>query len=326
MLQRGVPGGASQGAGYGSGFGMFYRLRREFFRRRFNHAIRAVFDTPPLRLRPAGPHIVSMVNGDDLPMYLLSMKAFYRRIGRGRVTAIIPAAMTQADRDTLSRHIEGIALQVIDDIPTGPCQRGGCWERLLFIADAAEHDYVIQVDSDTLPLGPDLQEIEDCVQRGVAFTLVDGIRRFATMREVSDATLKMDTDYVGVFCERKFEHFPGAETLRYVRGSAALAGFPRAAGLRARVEHFHTVMEGLAGARWREWGTEQCASNYTVSNFPEAMLLPYPRYTSFFPGGPREGVNFFHFMGSFRFEEGVFARHGRAELAALSDAGHGRAP
>lgn len=300
---------------------MFYRLRRKLLIRRFNRAINEVLSTPPVPVVPDSPTLVSMVGDDDVPMYVLSMKAFYRRLGRGRIVAIIARTMSEASRAILRQHFPGIELQPIEEIDTGPCQRGGCWERLLYILDRAAGEYVIQVDSDTLPVAEDLAEIDECVRSGTAFTLVDGSnRRFMTLRETADATRRMETDYIGVVVERMLDRYPDCDRLRYVRGSAALAGFPAGAVPRAFIEEFHARMQDLVGARWREWGTEQCASNFAISNAPKASLLPFPTYTSFFPGGPRSGAKFYHFIGSFRFDEGFFAAHGRTEIAALRTA------
>jgi hypothetical protein len=296
---------------------MLYRLRRRISVGRFNRAIRDVLATPPARVVGGTPTLVSMVGEEDVPMYLLSMKAFYRRLGQGRILAIVARAMSADARATLLRHFDGIELVTIEDIDTGPCQRGGCWERLLFILDQSRRDYVVQVDSDTLPLAADIAEVKACIEAGVAFTLVDGPRQIRSMREVSEAAKRMQTDYIGVVCERMFDQYPECDRLRYVRGSAALAGFPPSAPPRASIEAFHVRMESLIGPRWREWGTEQCASNFAVANAPGAVLLPHPAYTSFFPGGPRQDVKFFHFMGSFRFDEGVFAARAREEIAAL---------
>jgi hypothetical protein len=265
--------------------------------------------------------IVSMVGDAEVPMYVLTMKAFYRRIGRGRLVAIVAATMSEAARAMLRHHFPGIVLQPIEEIDTGPCQRGGCWERLLYILSRTEHEYVVQVDSDVLATAEDLEEIDACIRAGTPFTLVDGVRRIQTMRETAEAAKRMNTDYIGVVVERLFEHYPECDRLQYVRGSAALAGFAPGGTTRAEVEAFHARLEELVGAkRWREWGTEQCASNFAVANSPGATLLPFPRYSSFFPGGPREGVKLFHFMGSFRFDEGMFVAHARREIARLRGA------
>ncbi len=297
---------------------MLYKLRRQIQVRRFGSTIREVLSTPPMPIVEAPLTIVSMVATSEVPMYVLSMKAFYRRIGRGRLVAIIDRDMPAPARATLEQHFPGIAFEILEDIDTGPCQRGGTWERILYILDRAATEYVVQVDCDTLPVAADLQEVTDCIAANVSFTLADNNNRIRTLRETAAATKKMQSDYIGVVSERMFDQYPNCDEQFYVRGSSGLAGFAPGAFPRQRLEEFHGIMEGLVGReRWREWGTEQCASNFAVANSPGAVVLPSPAYTSFFPGGPRQGVKFFHFIGSFRFDEGFFAARGREEIASL---------
>jgi len=277
-----------------------------------------VLDTAPMPVVDAPLTMVSMVAPPDVPMYVLSMKAFYRRIGRGKLLAIVDRDTPAPALDTLRHHFPGIAFEILEDIDTGACQRGGTWERILHILDLARTEYVVQVDCDTLPVAADLQEVVDCISAGRAFTLADNNNRIRPLPEIAEATRKMDSDYIGVVSERMFDRYPDAEELRYVRGSSGLAGFAPGGFARARLEEFHRIMEELVGhKRWREWGTEQCASNFAVANSPDAVVLPFPAYSSFFPGGPRREAKFFHFIGSFRFDEGFFAARGREEIAAL---------
>ena len=87
--------------------------------------------------------IVSMVSNHDIQKYLLAMKSFYARIGRGKITAIIDRDMPRKSRAVLQHHFPGIALSILEDIDVGTCQRGGTWERLLYILDHAEGEYTI---------------------------------------------------------------------------------------------------------------------------------------------------------------------------------------
>jgi hypothetical protein len=297
---------------------MFYRYRRKFATWRFNNAIKAIHETPPMEVVAAPLSIVSMVKTRDVPMYLLSMKAFYRRIGRGKLIAIIDRDTPQPARDMLQRHFPGIAFEILEDIDTGPCQRGGTWERILYVLDRSTEEYVVQVDCDTLPLSEDLHEVTDCIRAGIAFTMADGFS-IQSMPEAAAAAKQTDGDYIGIVTERLFDRYPGHERLRYVRGSSGFAGFSKGGFTRSQMEDFHRHMEDLVGkTRWREWGTEQCASNFAVANSPGGITLPYPAYASFSPGGPREEAKFFHFIGSYRFDEGFFARHGRAEIEKIN--------
>ncbi|MDO9713103.1 hypothetical protein [Paracraurococcus lichenis] len=296
-----------------------YRYRRRLAYWKFDRVAGGILDTPPMPVvRPERCTIVSMVRPRDILMYLVSMKAFYRRIGGGRIVAIVDRDTPRSGYEMLARHLPGIEFQVLEDIDVGPCQRGGTLERILYILDRAEQgEYVVQVDADVMPTGPDIAELVRCVETRTAFTMADGAT-IIPVREAAAFARTMTPDYIGDFAEGLFDRMPDADELRYVRGSSGLAGFAPGGFPRRRIEAFHREMEALVGpARWREWGTEQCASNFAVANTPGGITLPYPQYTSFHPGCDRTVAKMYHFIGTYRFDEGVFAGLARAEITAL---------
>jgi hypothetical protein len=287
---------------------MFYTWRSKLKTWSFDRKIGAVMDTPPLRMIDAAWSIVSMIRNSDVPMYLLSIKTFYAHLGAGRIIGIIDRNMPRALRDTLRRHIEGIELVVLEDIDTGTCQRGGTWERLVFLLDCSEHRYVIQLDADVLAVGPDLDEVKACIARNLAFTMAEG-DRFRGMREAAQiAQADPDTRFVGIAIEQRFDQYPDCDRLRYIRGSSGLAGFARGGLRRAQIEAFHDIMQRLLPERWHEWGSEQCGSNFAVANSSGAVALPYPAYGAFGPRLQYDRCKCFHFIGAYRFVDGYFAR------------------
>jgi len=299
---------------------MFYKWRRKLKTWNFDRQIAAVMDTPPLRVVDAGWSIVSMIKNRDVPMYVLSIKAFYQHLGAGRVIGIIDRDMPQTLRDTIRRHVEGIELVILEDLDTGRCQRGGTWERLVFLLDRSESQYLIQVDADVLAVGPDLEELKDCIARNVAFTIADG-DQFRSMRESARiAQTATNERYVGIAIEQCFDRHPDCDRLRYIRGSSGLAGFARGGFSRAQIEDFHSIMQNLLPDRWHEWGSEQCGSNFAVANSPGAVALPYPAYGSFGPGMERDRCKCFHFIGAYRFVNGYFAGRGQEIIRQLEQA------
>jgi hypothetical protein len=104
------------------------------------------------------------------------------------------------------------------------------------------------------------------------------------MTEAAANAQATENDHIVIATERAFDRHPGRERLKYVRGSSGFAGFAKGGFSRARIEEFHANMTELMGERWREWGSEQCGSNFAVANSPGAVVLPYPQYTSFYPG------------------------------------------
>jgi hypothetical protein len=297
---------------------MLYRFRTQLKARRFERVTQGIRATPPIRVTGAPWTFVSMVGDDDVHLYLLGMKSFYRRIGSGQIVAIVAATMPQKDRDLLAEHFDGIRFEPLERIDTGRCQRGGTWERLVYIVDRARDEYTVQLDCDTLATGGDLAEVVYCLENNLPFTLSDGWP-LITMRAAAESARRIASSQPGIAAERQFDHYPNCARLLYVRGSSGFAGFARKGFDRARLEEFHAGMEALTGESWRGWGTEQCASNFVVANSPRPVILPFPAYTCFFPGGPREDVKFMHFIGKHRFDEDFYARHALAEIAELAE-------
>src|SRR3974390_3102678 len=96
---------------------------------------RAIFDTQPMPVIDAPWSIISMVSNADVQMYLLSLKSFYPKIGRGKIVAIIDRDMPRESRMVLERHFPGIRFVILEDIDVGICQRGGTWERIVHLLD-----------------------------------------------------------------------------------------------------------------------------------------------------------------------------------------------
>lgn len=295
---------------------MFYKLRAKRKKQHFYRLTRHILQTPPIEVVDADWSIISMVSNADVQMYLLSIKSFYARIGRGKIVAIVDRDMPSDLRGLLSRHIQGIRFMVLEDIDTGLCQRGGTWERLIYLLRHSQTEYAIQLDSDTLAFGPDLTEILDCARNNRAFTLGQNDNRILTMREYCEAALPLDSKYLGIYLEQMFDRYPDYEHLRYVRGSSGLAGFALGGFEPEKIEEFHETMRRIVGdENWRRWGTEQCGSNFAVANSPNATVLPYPKYGNFdpvsiWPGFHNEDAAFLHFIGTYRYDLDFFAQKG----------------
>ena len=298
---------------------MFYRFHRSRNVKRINRMIAGVLETKPLVLKDAPWAIVSMVAKRDLLMYLVAIKSFYSKIGCGKVVAIIDRDTPQIMRDTLSTHLVGIEFVILEDIPTDPCQRGGTWERLLYCLDRSVAEYTIQLDADTLTKGDDVREVLECLKANRAFTLADGFVRVSLPEAAEQAQSTPNNNYIGIVSEAKFDRYPGKENLFYIRGSSGFAGFAKGGFTRAAIGKFHQEMEKLVGIeRWREWGTEQCGSNFAIANSPDPLVLPYPDYASdHVEPWMRSKVKLFHFIGAFRYKGDYYTRESQKVIAAL---------
>ena len=299
---------------------MLYRLRKNLNRRRFDRLTRGILETPPIQITDAPWSVISMVSNHDVQMYILSVKSFYARIGRGKIIAIIDRDMPQQLRNLLEEHISGIRFAILEDIDTGRCQRGGTWERLIYLLNHAQSEYAIQLDSDTLAFGTNLSEIVQCAEENRAFTLNNHHDSYIlTLREYAEDARGLDSGYVGIAAERLFDRYPDCDRLKYVRGSSGLAGFAVRGFAPGRIEEFHEIMGNMMGDEtWRKWGTEQCASNFAVANSPNAFILPYPKYANFAPGTPHPENAFMHFIGSCRYDDDFFIRRGQEVIRELN--------
>jgi hypothetical protein len=255
-------------------------------------------------------------------MYILAVKTLYRRLGRGKIAAIIIREFPKADRDLIERHLGPVEFHFIEDLPTGRCQRGGTWERLFFCVHRSACEYIIQIDCDNLCFGP-MEEVARCIEQNRAFTLAEGIP-VQPLTEWVEKGMERKSDQIVTAFEVRAREFPDAEQWKYVRGSSGFAGFARGGASTELVETFHEGGLQVHGARWREWGTEQVASNFVVANSPDAIALPYPKYATFEPSyatfqksGISTEMSMLHFIGPFRFEGGVYPMLANREIDAM---------
>jgi len=301
---------------------LFYRLRKYLANSRFDRQTRRILDTPPISYKDAPVTIVSMVERRDVQMYILAVKALYRRLGRGKIAAIINRDLPEADRDVIRRHLGPVEFHILEDLPTGRCQRGGTWERVLFCVNRSATDYVIQIDADTLCFGP-TEEVVQCVDQNRAFTLSEGLPIQPLSGWVEKAVARKSDHIVNMFELRGCE-FPDADKWLYVRGSSGFAGFSRGGVTFEFLETFHDGGVKVHGSRWKEWGTEQIASNFAVANSPNSIPLPYPKYATFEPKyatfqkqGITSDMSLLHFIGMFRFDLGTYPRLANQEIDAM---------
>lgn len=296
---------------------MWYDLKKGVSRRLFLWQIRGIAKTPPMPVVDAPLSVVSMVGKADVLMYVLSMKVLYRKLGRGKLVAIITQDTPMSSRALLERHFPGIRFVILEGIDPSPCQRGGTWERLVYIVRQSAQEYVIQADCDTLVVGDDIDEVLRCVEANLSFNYADNHWGIKPLPEIAAEARATASNYVGIVLERCFGDWPDAAGLKYVRGSSGFAGFAKGSTSMQELEQFHERMKHSLGARWQEWGTEQSASNFVVANAPGAVTLPFPDYATYPSSSPAERTKLLHFIGSSRFRKHYFARKGREAIAEL---------
>ncbi len=301
---------------------MMYRWKRALSRWRFEWATRGVLRTVPLASRTgATPDacVVTMLNVEHVQAYLLAIKSFVPRLGRPVEIHILDDGTLRArDHALLQRHCPGAVVVPTAEVDTGPCPRGGCWERLLYILDLSRDSYVIQLDSDVLTLGP-VEEVAEAIAANRAFTLGSSADLGMEDRHVSAARM-VGTDMSVAQCvaELALGRLPGEFGDRYVRGSAGFAGFAAGGMARASIEAFSLAMEREVGPQmWRAWGTEQVASNFAVANSPQSFVLPWNRYSCFYGEYSISDQTLIHFIGFWRFDKNVYTKLSEKILSTL---------
>lgn len=286
---------------------MFHRLHDKVARAHYDRKCAGILESPPLAIKPAPLIFCSMVSQRDLIMYLVAIKSLYRHIGEGTIYIINDGSLTAKALHLLNHHLGSPTIEHIKNIQTGPCPRGGTWERLLQLATLSERAYVIQVDSDVLAREP-IPEVVQCYRENRGFTLGTGMgQRFTTLKDAASIAGAAGGTHVQIVAEQAFDRLEGATERRYVRGCSGFAGFAHGLSLRPQAEEFSMSMQRLLGDRWKEWGTEQVTSNYLVANTARSCVLPLPKYVNFSPQIRIEDAALLHFIGTDRFYRRVYA-------------------
>ena len=292
-------------ADYWSAFG------RKMAAWRHGRAVRHILDTPPIEPKDDGVILFSMIGTAVLLPYLVAVKSLHRHLQRGRIMLLDDGTLTDADKAVLAHHVGNPQILTFADIDTAPCPKGNCWERLLAILDLRRDHYVIQLDSDTVTLGP-APEIEAAITQNRSFTLGGGVEDvqhgFMTIPQMIREIYPNGPIYPHIqsVIESALRDVPGAEDLKYIRGCAGFAGFARSSFGRALAERFAVDAGKAVGPRFNEWGSEQAASNFVVANDPDPIQLPYDRYTNHWEEALPANPAFVHYIGTYRYDRGSY--------------------
>ena len=288
----------------------------------FNRTVRAVLAAPPVRATEDGVVIFSMIGTRVLLPYLVAAKSLHARLGRGRFAILDDGTLTDADKRLLDVHLGQPELRAITAVDVGDCPRGGCWERLLTLLELRRDNYVIQLDSDTVTLGP-VSEIVQAIDQGRNFTL-RGEASSAWLPVTSfgaDYAALPSAAHIQVKIEALLPQVARAAggLTHYVRGCAGFAGFARGGPGRELADAFsRAAATELSPQVWAQWGSEQVMSNLYIANEGEPVLLPYARYLNFWNEPIAKEAAFVHFVGTFRYHGGAYAAAARQALSELS--------
>lgn len=297
---------------------MFFDLKRKLNFAQFDIQVRGILQTPPIALSPSSNVVcVSHVCKMYLSAYLIAIKSFVRQVPVCKIYAVDDLTLTDDNKALLRAHVPGIEIVPLTAVKNAHCPSGGDWEGFLIIGAQAPTHFCIQLDADTVTMGP-LPEVLEAVRCNRSFTLGEWIgQEIGTAAEAAAAVAGTDSDHVQMLSEKLLGRLDTNGQLRYVRGCGAFAGFARGAiSVEAIEEHSRAMTEILGWEKWRQWGSQQIASNVLVANAPDSLVLPVPKYASHMPSIDIDQSVFRHFIGSHRFENGNYVR---SSLAAIAD-------
>ena len=298
---------------------MFHNLKKKLRFARFDIEIKAILDTPAIKLGSGADIVcVSHIGRTYLSAYLLAIKSLARWVPLRKVIIIDDLSLTDSHRALLREHIPGVEVRPITSIANKACPSGGDWEGFLLIGEEAKDSYCILLDADTVATGS-LPEVADSIASNKSFTLGTWKnQQIVSVTEAYEYVKSLQSNHVQIVAERSLHNMNNASAAKYVRGCGGFAGFAKGKEFRRAIEEFSQMMGVMIGeAKWKEWGSQQVASNYIVANTPGSMVLPFPKYASYAPGLAVDETAFIHFIGSHRFEDGAYSRVAREVIRQL---------
>jgi len=297
---------------------MFSTQRARLSKKWFNFTTRNIYRTDTVQCDPASNVVIlSQLHSPDLSMYMLAAKSFARFI-KPLEFVIVDDGLSPSDKHILSNHFERIRFVPTTKVKSNVCPTGGCWERLLSIAELNAEHYVIQLDADTLTLSTP-NEVKQCIDENRSFTLGTSTgREITTFRKASEFARQHPSEHVQIQAEIAMANYPQNDGMHYVRGCAGFAGFSRGLLSVSKVEEFSSKMSSLIGPKkWSGWGSEQVASNYLIANAPTPLVLPLEGYPFWAPGIDAGQCKFIHFVGTYRFYQRKYMSLARSIIKEL---------
>jgi hypothetical protein len=289
------------------------RLSRMAREHQHKRQCRALLDKPVITPADDGLILFSMIGTAVVLPYLLAIKSLHHHLQRGKIVLLDDGTLTEADKRILAEHLGNPRIIPIASVDTGPCPRGGTWERLLTIQSLREEAYVIQLDSDTVTIGA-VPEVAAAIEANLSFTLSGGpIEAPLGSMTLPDFAARFypngpeEGGHIQGYFESRILQLPDATNRRYARGCSGFAGFSKGPGRVAAMEAFSQEAEAFCGTRWTEWGTEQITSNYLIANEAGATLLPYNHYMNYWNEAWGAETRFIHFVGAWRHATSAYA-------------------
>ncbi|BBC74427.1 conserved hypothetical protein [Altererythrobacter sp. B11] len=300
-----------------------YRWRSRRDAARHAEAIAAILETPPIQPRKDGLVLFSMIGTAVVLPYLVALKSLWHELRRGRVALLDDGTLTAQDRAILAHHCGDPELLRLADVRVEGFPTGGCWERLLTILDRRGGEYWLQLDSDTVTLGP-VPEVAQAIAMNRSFTLLGDGDAEHGVEPLGDFARRVypqgpQGGHIQTVMESRLGLMAPGRDWRYVRGCAGFAGFAAGGPGRGLAAAFIRLLSPTLekGGQLADWGSEQVASNFIIANEPAPVLLPYDRYLNYWGQPMADDAAFVHFIGTHRHTGGTYAETSRRAIDRL---------
>lgn len=284
------------------------KITRTFHQRRYLRAVSGILATPPVTVGAMPFVLVSMVQARDVLPYLVAVKSFVRYANPRRIVIVCDPTITAADRAVFAQHIPHVELRRAEEFTHEDIPRGGTWERLYAISEYCRHEYVVQLDADTVTMLPPAEVIQAITATAGFVMSGEPGPVLMTMEEtVAQASRHHSGDgphHIQPIVEASMTTSNLPAHARYVRGCSGFTGFPKSNTMMDELLAFSRAMHARHGKRWAEWGTEQITSNYLVANAHGTSVLPFLSYGT--PDVIHDKSILTHFIGSMRFTSGKY--------------------
>jgi len=277
--------------------------------RYFNQTCSHIYQTPPITMEHNGFALATMLQHVDVVQYLVAIKSFCQFVSApAQVHIVNDGSLTDEDIRQLEHHVPGVQIEHIENIDTGACPNGSCWERLKYVIDLSQSIYVVQMDADTFCRAA-LRDVNQAIKNNRSFLLGTDLGHApVSTHQASDFAASLPLSHVQLHSEIELKNLDGVDQ-KYMRACAGFAGFAKGEVNWQTVEHFSSQMAKLVVDdrwSWNTWGTEQVTSNFVLANTQEPVSLVEPEYLNYFGRAGSEGAHFFHFFGEGRFQNDLY--------------------
>lgn len=291
---------------------------------------RPILETPPIRAQDDGLIIFSMMGTKVLLPYLVAIKSLWVQMRSGRIVILDDGTLTDDDKAVLNHHCDNPVILSIHDVDIDGFVRGGTWERFLSILDLRHSNYVIQLDSDTVTIGP-VPELIAAIDRNQSYTLggdpESAARGVVTVTDYTNDYLRVHQppasgdEHVQMIMERGMEQLEDSDRLNYIRGCSGFAGFAKDLDARSTARTFTDQYREIIGSeKLSIWGSEQFMSNLVIANEPKKpLVLSGDRYVNFWGDPWSADTSFIHFLGTHRYTGTAYADATHEALKIIND-------